>query len=178
MISPHPPGAGPDGESPEARERRILEERAAQLARPLAEPDPGEVVHLVTFGLGGERFALETRFAREVVRVRSWAPLPGAVPPLAGLTAWRGDLLTLYDLGTALGQTGSGAGEVTWVLIVDGARSPFGVPIDAPGEFLTLPAAELRSPPEELSLERGWIHRLAPQDLRILDGDRLLRLHS
>src|SRR6185312_5009031 len=84
--------------SPE-RARAILEERARLLARiPPAPPAVGESLQVVVFRLGDERYALETQYVREVVRLSDYAPLPGAPAFVLGILNLRGEILSVLDL--------------------------------------------------------------------------------
>src|SRR5947209_17100846 len=79
--------------SPE-RARAVMEERARTLARiPPRAPHATEVLEVVTFGLADERYAVETRHVREVVRPAEFTPVPGAPDFLVGLVNLRGDIL-------------------------------------------------------------------------------------
>src|SRR5258708_884019 len=79
--------------SPE-RARAILEERARLLGRvPPAADARGEVLQVVTFTLGDERYAIETSHVREVVRPgEGYAPLPGAPAFVFGALNLRGEV--------------------------------------------------------------------------------------
>lgn len=92
-----------------SRAQRVLEERARALARPLAAPEAAPRAEVVCFTAGEERFAVEARHVVEVFRLAELTTLPGAPPPVAGVTAWRGGLLTLHDPGTTPASRQSGA---------------------------------------------------------------------
>lgn len=157
--------------------RRLLDERARLLARPLATAaDAGDLVDVVTFHLAGERFALATRYLVEVGRRARLTALPGAAPPLHALTAWRGELLTVFDLAALLGLGPPPAAERGWLLVLGEERPRFGVLADALGEFRTLsPRALGPAPTGEGS---PYLLGLADDALVVLDGDALLRIHS
>ncbi|MGH7437452.1 MAG: chemotaxis protein CheW, partial [Polyangiaceae bacterium] len=79
-----------------AEAKRILDERAQRLARPPAEePRPGESLVLATFALASERYAIEARFVRQIVRFVDFTPIPGAGDFLVGVTNLRGEVLAV-----------------------------------------------------------------------------------
>jgi hypothetical protein len=88
--------------SPE-RARAVLEERARALARVPPAEYAGAVLEVVTFDLAGERYALETRHVRAVVRLGEHTPVPGAPDFLVGVLNLRGEVLAVMDLGKVLG---------------------------------------------------------------------------
>ncbi len=54
--------------------------------------------------LGQERFGVESGLVQEVVRIGPITPLPGSPPFLNGVTAHRGDVIAVLDLGRFLGR--------------------------------------------------------------------------
>lgn len=84
----------------EEEKRWILEQRARELARvPKRQSAPGEA--FLTFVIGDETLALELRYIRQVIAAAQITALPGAAPPLSGVTAWRGQLLHVFELADA-----------------------------------------------------------------------------
>jgi purine-binding chemotaxis protein CheW len=84
--------------------RHVLEERARQLARPLAR-DAAQIagVDMLTFSVSRERFAIDSRYVFAAFMLQDLVPLPGATAPVVGLTRWRGDVLTVIDLRGLVG---------------------------------------------------------------------------
>src|SRR4051794_36714431 len=83
----------------------VLEDRARRLARPLAAAQPsGGLLDLLAFRLAGERYAVETRYVQEVVRL-SLTPIPGVPGAVAGVGNLRGEVLVVFDLRPLLGLT-------------------------------------------------------------------------
>ncbi len=161
--------------SPE-RAKAVLDERARALARvPPAPPRAGEVLEIVTFALGPERYALETRFVREVVRLTDYARLPGASPFLAGVLNLRGEIVALMDL-RAFFDLPAGATESSRVLVIGDGRAEFGVAVDAASEVAALRLDEVHVPPEGAAgTGRECIRGVTADALILLDGAELLR---
>ncbi len=59
--------------------------------------------NVVVFALGGERFAVELRWVREVVTLGYVTPVPTAPPAIAGAVNVRGTVTPVIDLTAALG---------------------------------------------------------------------------
>src|SRR3989304_5476286 len=84
--------------SPE-QAKAVMDQRARVLSRPPVEPHSAtNPLEVVTFSLGNEEYALETRFVCEIVRVGNWTPVPGTPDFFIGITNLRGDFLALVDL--------------------------------------------------------------------------------
>jgi purine-binding chemotaxis protein CheW len=158
-----------------AAARAILEERARRLAIPPQSPEPGERIHLVTVSLANETYGLDAAAVLDVFRLSELAPLPGAEAPFFGLTAWRGDLLTLLDLRPALGLSAHALDDLSRVLVLGRAQAAFGVLVDAVRELCVLPARDVRPPPEDGRAIREYVRGITADAVLVLDTDYLLR---
>lgn len=158
-----------------ADEREILARRARELARPLAGEERRDERPVVRFTLGGERIAIEARWLLGVARLATLAPLPGAEPPLRGVTVWQGELLTVLDLRTLLGISTVGLSDLTRVLVVGDRRPRLGLLVDAVGESGVL-ASDALHPAPDGSPGRDLLLGVTADAERVLDGARLLQL--
>lgn len=159
-------------------ERELLERRARELARPLRPPSWGTALELITFALGSERYAIESEYVRHVFRLAEVSRLPGAQPPVFGVTAWRGSLLTLLDLRAPLGTAATGLGELSRVLVLGRERAVFGVLADAVEDLVTLPESAVRSPAEGVAARRQYVRGITEDAVIVLDAAELLRIHG
>lgn len=172
MTDPLPPHA-----APAADPAAMLAERARQLARPAAPlavaGAEGEALH---FRVARERFAVAARDVLAAFRLRSLTPLPGATPPVVGLTGWRGLVLTLVDLRGPAGASTAGLDDLGHVVVLGGDRPVAGVLADAvlgtqplaEGDVLPLPAARA---------DAARVLRGVTRDATlVLDAPRLLAL--
>jgi purine-binding chemotaxis protein CheW len=77
--------------------RRILETRARALAKPPPKTDETERLELLTFGLAGESYGVETRVVREVCQLKDLAAVPCTPSFVAGVMNLRGQILAVLD---------------------------------------------------------------------------------
>ena len=87
----------------DASARTILQERARQLARPLAHTGDGtasaaNATSVLIARLGDERVSIALDHIIEVYRAAMLTPIPGARTPVVGVIAWRGRVLTVLDM--------------------------------------------------------------------------------
>jgi purine-binding chemotaxis protein CheW len=172
-VSLHEQTQGPAGEDAD----RVLRHRAEALARPVAETWQGDLSSLLVFRLGGERLGVESRCVLEVFRLQELARLPGAAPPLFGVTPWRGDLLTLIDLRQALGTGERPLQDLGRVLVLGEERAAFGVLVDAVEEMVPYRPDDLHPLPpggSAGSLVRG----MTAGAVIVLDGQELLQTYG
>lgn len=160
-----------------ARAQSLLESRAELLARaPAEEARTGQRLDLTIFTMARERYALEARLVREIVRFADFTPVPGAADFLVGVTNLRGEILPVIDLRRFFDLPDRGLTDQARVLVLGQERRDLGILADEANEILSLHADELREPsPAAPSIGRGYIRGVTREALIVLDGDRLLR---
>jgi purine-binding chemotaxis protein CheW len=156
--------------------RRVLEERARALARPLRAEEPADTVEMVVMVLGPERYGVDTQYVREVLALADLAPVPGTPAFWAGIVNVRGTLYPVLDLRRYLalpdGDTAEGPGIV---VLVSGAGLTIGIAADDAPEVRRVPAAAigpaLAGTPEAA---RATVRGLTDDLLTVLDIEALL----
>ncbi len=159
------------------RARMVLEERARALARPPLAP-PTDTIELVTFRLANELYALESRYVVAVFPLSQLAALPGAKPPVFGVTAWRGELLTVLDIRPVLGVGSAALSDLCRVIVLGQTKVAFGVLVDAVQDLVSLPLSDIREPPAGVAAARQYLRGITSQALLVLDAGHLLDLHG
>lgn len=161
--------AGMPAESDAERQRRILRERAAALARPIEDAVADGQVDMLSFDVAGERYAVEARHVREVVGLPDVTRVGGAPPAIVGVINVRGEVLPVVDL-RALTGVGTG-GTSSHVLVLDGVGAPLGLLADAPPDLVTVPPDGAVEPEDGVGSD--LVLRITPE-LVVLDGGKLL----
>lgn len=142
------------------------------------EPEERQL-HLVTFSLGREQYAVPIDLVREVVRVTDITRVPHAPAHIRGVMNLRGRILPVMDLRTRLGLE---AGETTHrsrVVVVEIERRVLGLLVDAVAQVTRLGEGRVTTPPEEVRAAgqgaiTGVAH-LGERLLVLLDVARVLR---
>lgn len=156
----------------------MLEERARQLARPAMTAAAADALEVITFGLANETYAIESRYVIEVFRLTDLSPLPGAEPPVFGVTGWRGSLLTILDLRRVLGLPVGALDDLSRVIVLGDDRPAFGVLADAVKELASFPASEVREAPDGIAANRTYLRGVTSEAVLVLDAPQLLQLHG
>jgi purine-binding chemotaxis protein CheW len=89
-----------------------LTDRARQLAEIPPPADHSRAIEVLVCRLGVEEYAVELRLLRGVYPAIGLTPVPCTPPFVAGLLNLRGEILTVLDLGVAMGLAGSDQHEV------------------------------------------------------------------
>jgi purine-binding chemotaxis protein CheW len=111
-------------------DRATLMERAAQLSRRVAVEHVGTRLSLVRFRAGDDVFALESRFVREVVRLRQLSPVPGAPAAVLGVTTYQGEILAVVDLLSVVHIAGVRLRDSLWLLVLGLEAAEFAITAD------------------------------------------------
>jgi purine-binding chemotaxis protein CheW len=165
----------------EADPQALLESRARALAQATGDQEAkgAEQLRLLTFSLGGERYAVELRHVVEVFRLPALSPLPGAPAPVFGLTAWRGELLTLLDLRRILGLASERLDDLRIALVLGERSAPVAVLADGVDDVLVLDPRSVRPAPEgAAATERDYVRGVTSDAVLVLDGAWLLERHA
>lgn len=155
--------------------REMLEERARRYATaPERTLLASEQIELLTFELDGERYAIESRFVREVLKAPDISPVPGAPALLVGVTNLRGEILAVMDLGKDLGCPESET-RTQWVIVLGLDAPELGIASDAVLEVTTLRTDRVLTPTRaSLDSQRSWIRGITSDALTILEGQAVL----
>lgn len=161
---------------PEERQR-ILDERARRLAQPLETGrERAALSSAVLFALGRERYAVEARFVREILRLTELAPVPGTPEFVVGVTNLRGEILAVFDIRIFFGLAMSGVSNRARVLVCGEDRPEFGVIADDVSDVADMSFDNLVTElPFEAENGRDCIIGVAKDAVIVLDGEALLR---
>jgi purine-binding chemotaxis protein CheW len=154
--------------------RDVLEERSRRLARVPETPQDTDTIEAITFSLSNEIYAIEARYVLEVFRLVDISLLPGAKPPLYGVTAWRGELLTIVDLRGPLGLSVTALNDLSRVIVLGEVRGTLGILADAVRDIVALPVAAVREPPEGVAAHRTYLRGITGDAMLVLDATALL----
>ena len=154
------------------RTRSLLTARALVLARPVAHGETREMLELILFRISGEQFAVDARRVLEVFRARDIARLPDSEAPWAGVTVWRGNVLTVLDLRPLFGLPRNTADQMTHIVVIGRDRAALGLLVELNRDTLRVAAADL----EAWRDSSAWVRALTPSGLQILDEDALIDL--
>jgi purine-binding chemotaxis protein CheW len=161
--------------SPELAQR-VLDERARRLAHQApAALRPGETFILVSFSISNERYAIEARFVREIVRLVDLTPVPGTHDFLMGLTNLRGEILAVIDLRTFFGLAARSMTDLCRVVVLGEDRNELGVLADQAHAIAEVPANQVLEPPHSAPrIGRAYVRGVTRDALIVLDGAALL----
>lgn len=112
---------------------------------------PDDALEVLTFGMGGETFALEAVIVREILDVVPRTKVPGADPLVGHLINFRGRVIPLADLRPAFGMEQADATPDSRIIVIElsvgGEPLLVGLATDSVEEVATLDASAREEPP-------------------------------
>lgn len=152
----------------EGAERRaeVLEARARAIAAS-REVTHREVVPVLAFTVGGERYAVDVAAVGQVLEAKGLSPLPATPPWLLGAMVARTRVIPVFDLRQLLGLEGGGMSDLTKVIVAEHDGEAFGIAVEALEGRVEVARAGLAP------ADRGPFQWIAPDRLALLDLARL-----
>lgn len=156
--------------------QQVLRSRAHALARSVEQTDTAQVsLAVLEFQLGGERYAVDTRYVIEVLPLQMLTALPCTPPFIAGLVNVRGRIVTVLDLKKFFGLPESGLTDLPRVIHVEGHGVDLGLLADMDVGVHSMALADLHPPPPTASGRRGdYLQGVTGHPVMVLDMGRIL----
>jgi purine-binding chemotaxis protein CheW len=156
--------------------RHILHARALALARPPERPASSEaVLELLEFRLAQERYALESRWVREVLIFKELTPLPCCPPFVLGIVNVRGRILPVLDIKRFFDLPEKGLTDLHRIILVGGNDLELGLLADSIVGVRSVPMADLQTGlPTLTGVRSDYLKGVTAERLVVLDLGRIL----
>jgi purine-binding chemotaxis protein CheW len=156
----------------------FVDQVAPQVAEAAVPVDP--MVHLVTFLLAEELYAVPVERVREVVRVQQITRVPQAPAHIRGVHGLRGVVLPVLEARTRLGLDPATLTAASRIVVVESRGKRLGLLVDGVHQVCRVAKSRIEPPPPEVrSRCSEYIVGTAPVNERLallLDLDKLLLL--
>lgn len=154
----------------------VLRARAMALARPEQQTPSSETfLEVLEFGLARERYAVETRYVREVYPLADLTPLPGTPPFVVGIVNVRGRILPVLDIKRVFDLPEQGITDLHRIILVHGDDLELGLLADAIVGVRSIPMESVQpSLPTLTGIRQEYLKGVTAEGLVMLDLGRLL----
>lgn len=162
--------------APDAEEaKRILKARAKALARETGKAEAADALELVEFLLAHERYAVESRYVREVYPLENLTPLPCTPAFVLGIVNMRGEILSVIDIKKFFDLPEKGLTDLNKVIVLQSGNMLFGILADAILDVRRIPVAEIQpSLPTLTGIREKYLRGVTPERTIVLDAEKLL----
>lgn len=155
-------------------EERLLQ-RTRQWARSAAQSDPGELLEVLRFTLGGELYAVESCHVSTVMPLPQFTPLPGTPAFVLGIVSVRGHIVSVLDLRVLFELPIEGLSDRNYLVVLHSEEMEFGLLADQIRGIGQIPLSGLQ---QELANLKGiradYLLGVTLDQTTVLDGARLL----
>jgi len=137
-----------------------------------------EMLQLVTFKLGGQKYAVPILKVQEINNMKEITSIPNSPPFLAGAINLRGKVIPVVNLGMKFGLENTGVLEAAKIVIMDIRGVIMGIIVDSVSDVLRISRDVVEPPPPVSSnISTEFIAGIAKLDeglVIMLDMDKLL----
>lgn len=168
----------------ERDDARILQDRARMLSRQLETGNArDDILHLLTFTLGQERYGIEITYVKEVqpIKHQMWSEVPCAPRFIAGVVTIRGHIYSMMHIGRFFGAKTHALSENAHLVMITNAHNESAgamelclVSDDIPRIEPILPESIQPAPDAISQGTQAYIHGVAAPLLMVLNAGRLL----
>lgn len=157
------------------KEQEVLQQRAKALAQPLQAQEHAENdLEILVFYLARERYAIETRFLKEVFPLTEITPLPGTPAFLYGLVNFRRKIIAVIDLRVLFDLPTDSEGGQKLILISDADRE-FAIVTNGIDGIQRIASKSIDpTPPTLLGVRQELLLGVTDSRIAILDGRQLV----
>jgi len=153
-------------------DNELLARRARELAKPRAVVDAAaaaDEMDVLVFLIGDERLAMPLGSIVAIIRAAVVTPLPRAVAPVYGVTAWRGRPLTVLSVGA---KAASHDADTRLIVLGDGRRAVVGLLADSVDETRVVARSKLT--PTVSGARRSMAMGMTDDAVLVLDAEAML----
>ncbi|GGA41634.1 chemotaxis protein CheW [Dyella nitratireducens] len=156
--------------------RKILAFRAQALAAgKLADEAVEATIEVVEFNLAYERYAIESRYVREVYPLENLTPVPCTPSHVLGVVNLRGEIISVIDIRVFFDLPKTGLPDLNKVMVLESEHMSFGVLVDAVASVYKIRIADIQSAlPAMTQIREAYLKGLTADCMAILDGGKLL----
>jgi purine-binding chemotaxis protein CheW len=163
--------------TPSAEEtQRTLQARALALAQEASGIENTEgIVEVLEFALAYERYAVETRYVRQVAKLEQLIPLPCTPAFVLGIVNLRGAILPVLDLKNFFELPVKGLTDLNKIIVLQSEKIFFSILAD---EIIGVRNFLLRdvqsSLPTLTGVRKDYLKGVTPERVTLLDAEKLL----
>ena len=159
-----------------SQKKRILVERAKELALPVVQQEKDEdLIEVVEFMLSYEKYAIESRFVNEVFSMTDFTHLPCTPDFVLGIMNLRGTILSLIDIRQFCDLPVQGLSNLNRVIVVESEDMKVGILADVILGMHNIPLTSIQPPLSAMKgIRADFIKGVTSEPLVIIDIHKIL----
>lgn len=156
--------------------KKIFLDRAKALARQKHnETAEGELIKAVEFKLSNEKYAIESKYVREVLPLKELTTVPCTPPYILGIVNVRGQILSIIDLRVFFELARETVTQSAKIIVLSSNEMELGILADELTGARSLPLDQLHAGlPTLTGIREAYLRGVVGDDLVFLDAAKLL----
>jgi purine-binding chemotaxis protein CheW len=155
----------------------ILKERAHRLSALQVDMDLARVstVDVIEFTMGGESYALELKYIREVYPIKDYTPLPCVPTFIMGLINIRRKVLSLIDLSPFFDLPKAEQVEGRYAIVLERGDMEFAILTEGISKVCSIKSTDIQPAlPSFTKVRQEFLKGITSEGIAILDAIKLL----
>ncbi len=153
----------------------LLSRRAQILAKPLQQELIEKSMTVLHFQLAYEQYAVETKYIKEVLFVKSITPLPLTPKFVLGVVNIYGEIISALDIRKFFNLPGEPVNDLNRLLVLQDNDMIFGVLVDRIREIIDIPVSKIMKTSLSLTgIHSNYILGLTDEKIIVLNGGALI----
>lgn len=156
--------------------QRILKQRAQTLAREAVSAEAADAaIEVIEFFLAHERYAVESKYVREVYPLEELTPLPCTPAFVLGIVNVRGEIISVIDIKKFFDLPEKGLTDLNKVIVLESEDMVFGIVADVISGVRRIPRASIQpSLPTLTGIREDYLLGVTEKRVVILGAEKLL----
>lgn len=154
----------------------ILKKRALQLARENKEKREKKLINVTVFQLSGERYAVESEYVLETIKLQKFTTLPTGPNFLFGFINHRGNVIAILDLKVFFELKGEKITDLNRIVILSKDDISFGILVDRIEGVIELDEDSLTKEIATIEgIRKEYFKGITSDDIIYLDAGKILQ---
>lgn len=157
-------------------ERKVLKERAKKISQKSKTSNVGTTSEAIQFILSGEKYAIESQYIRETLKLEKFTQLPSAPKFLFGIFNLRGNIISIINLKEFFDLKDEKLSDLNRIVVLQDDDLMFGILVDKVEGIINIEESKLTL---ELTTHKGirkeYLKGITSDGVILLDGGRILR---
>jgi len=152
-------------------------EMGQEMSRTLAPQSKSGLLHLLSFQVGNEEYAMDAENVREIIGMRNLTHVPNFPPYIEGVTELREKVVPVVGLRKRFGLESGERGRAARIIVAEVEGDVVGFEVDSVAGVVRIPVNTIEPLPRLRVPDSAYVSAVSRQETRLLllvDVNRLL----
>ncbi len=158
-----------------ADETKILKQRAQKLSKKLTDSEIIDSLESILFVLSGEKYAIESIYIKETLKLNNFTPLPAVPTFLVGVFNLRGKVISIINIKEFFGLSDEKITDLNRIIVMQQKDLIFGILVDKIEGLININGKKLTKEISTLNdMRKQYFKGVDSSGIIMLDGNKIL----